>query len=958
MKRIGCYAAMITALTILLTAMRCTNMTAANTSEVGNPKLSGHLIDGRTGLAAQGATVRLYPVYLNKMAQALKKVASGVPAIDSALTDPAGYYSFDSLDQNVYSIQGEYVDGADTLTMRLPSIIFIKSRDLGYDTLRLPGWIKGNVVVPAGESPKNITCYIPGTSYIAITNDTGGFKISGIPEGTYSLSVNSARFNDTTLFGLTVTPYHETDAGYIALGLDRSKNEHDVWGVFDSTYNCKAIDSIEAVVSGDSIPANSPRVYKLDWRPALSGYSGFIYVPSNGFFWKVDIVVFDTLGRRSGLYRVPTINRATGDIEVPLFNPFNSVPVISLRDTTVSINDTIRLRPVVTTLADDSIVNMEWKIEDTGKFTSTIKKDSLIVAPRNPATIPWIFEVTDKFGNIAIKRAVISVITDPPTVEAGVDTIVSVNDTIRLHASGSDMFGRIVNWEWDIGARGHFIRTSTGDTAIIAPSSEDSLFTCVLRATDDDSNKVMDTVHIQVLKDVPVVGIGNDTTVSVGSTLTFTANVTQQFGYIVRYIWSLHGDTVWTDSGIQPARSITLNRLGEQRLICKVRDDDGNVAADTMNLLVVTEIGGTLPTNTVLRESASPYVVKQNLVVQTGGKLTIEPGTSVRTEPGVSWTVYGAMTAEGTSMKNIVLTATDSTNPWTIQWYGGSCKLIKCDIRFGNLGTYYLNSTDSITLDSCVFKKFNIDIEPAFAGSTLTGVVRRCNFQQCQIGLSDRNYWSIEGNTFISDQNVNISGIFTIVFNHFSGGGNLTCWGSGTVANNTIENCNGNGIDARDPATMPLLISGNTIINCKQSGVFRGNSFGHQNLYTTHITHNDMQGNGFGAPPGDLPYFNAGIVSLDSSCTIDSNTITANNIGVICCSFDLLTNNNIYNNRDYDFRVLVNDAGNVSAPNNWWGTADTATIQTKIYDYNDDNGLGKVLIDPVAPDSIPGAGPR
>jgi heme-binding NEAT domain protein len=36
----------------------------------------------------------------------------------------------------------------------------------------------------------------------------------------------------------------------------------------------------------------------------------------------------------------------------------------------------------------------------------------------------------------------------------------------------------------------------------------------------------------------------------------------------------------------------------------------------------------------------------------------------------------------------------------------------------------------------------------------------------------------------------------------------------------------------------------------------------------------------------------------------------------------------------------------INAANNWWGTTETATIDQKIYDYNDDFNLGKVNYTP------------
>jgi hypothetical protein len=53
-----------------------------------------------------------------------------------------------------------------------------------------------------------------------------------------------------------------------------------------------------------------------------------------------------------------------------------------------------------------------------------------------------------------------------PSVYAGDDTAVSINDTIRLHATASDSFGgHIAKWEWSING-GSYIQTSTGDTSV------------------------------------------------------------------------------------------------------------------------------------------------------------------------------------------------------------------------------------------------------------------------------------------------------------------------------------------------------------------------------------------------------------------------------------------------------------------------------------------------------------
>jgi parallel beta-helix repeat protein len=70
----------------------------------------------------------------------------------------------------------------------------------------------------------------------------------------------------------------------------------------------------------------------------------------------------------------------------------------------------------------------------------------------------------------------------------------------------------------------------------------------------------------------------------------------------------------------------------------------------------------------------------------------------------------------------------------------------------------------------------------------------------------------------------------------------------------------------------------------------------------------------------------------------------------------VLNNNNIFNNSAFYELYNDNEQGtpNVVATNNWWGTADDATIQGKIYDWFDDNSLGIVNYSPYlsTPDTL------
>lgn len=107
-------------------------------------------------------------------------------------------------------------------------------------------------------------------------------------------------------------------------------------------------------------------------------------------------------------------------------------------------------------------------------------------------------------------------------------------------------------------------------------------------------------------------------------------------------------------------------------------------------------------------------------------------------------------------------------------------------------------------------------------------------------------------------------------------------------------------------------------------------------------------------------YHQAGIlIPGNASPIIKQNTITKNAVGVSLDDSPMPTiiNNNIEENSNYNLRMKPGVQVNIASAYNWWGTTDTATIDQKIYDYNDDFDLGKVNYTPFLTEPNPQAMP-
>ncbi|MCL5876643.1 MAG: right-handed parallel beta-helix repeat-containing protein [Candidatus Bathyarchaeota archaeon] len=111
------------------------------------------------------------------------------------------------------------------------------------------------------------------------------------------------------------------------------------------------------------------------------------------------------------------------------------------------------------------------------------------------------------------------------------------------------------------------------------------------------------------------------------------------------------------------------------------------------------------------------------------------------------------------------------------------------------------------------------------------------------------------------------------------------------------------------------------------------------------ITRNNISNSyGYG---GETGYWQSGI-SLSGYCspTIKDNTITQSAVGIFIDGSPnpRIVSNNIEGNSNYNLRL--DTQSNIDVPNNWWGTSNSAAIDQKIYDFNDDFELGKVNYTP------------
>ena len=209
---------------------------------------------------------------------------------------------------------------------------------------------------------------------------------------------------------------------------------------------------------------------------------------------------YNTAGTYKAVLRVTDDdNKVTKDTAT--ITVLQDVPIANAgKDTTVSMKDTVRLHGSATQQFG-TITEWAWDFGNTGTFKVTSKGDTNIIAPAaQNLNYLCVLRVTDDDGNIAKNTVKIIVLQDAPIANAGPDVNIFVMDTIQLHGTATQQYGKIVKWEWDIGETVVFVETTKGDTAFLKSPLRDFSLVCILRVTDDDGNvSEPDTVKIERL---------------------------------------------------------------------------------------------------------------------------------------------------------------------------------------------------------------------------------------------------------------------------------------------------------------------------------------------------------------------------------------------------------------------------------------------------------------------------
>jgi parallel beta-helix repeat protein len=123
------------------------------------------------------------------------------------------------------------------------------------------------------------------------------------------------------------------------------------------------------------------------------------------------------------------------------------------------------------------------------------------------------------------------------------------------------------------------------------------------------------------------------------------------------------------------------------------------------NVTAATYVSGNITSNTTWTVANSPYIIVDDVTVDNGTILTINPGVTVKFDGLYSLVVNGTLYANGTAAKPIIFTSNQSSpakGDWNrIRLHGKNNTMDFCEISYGHYPLYIMGENSNNTIFNC-----------------------------------------------------------------------------------------------------------------------------------------------------------------------------------------------------------------------------------------------------------------
>ena len=273
-------------------------------------------------------------------------------------------------------------------------------------------------------------------------------------------------------------------------------------------------------------------------------------------------------------------------------------------DTTISMNDIIHVNLEVIPNNDDPSNEKYTLSWNCGGAVSCIDANTTSgdLSWKTKGTHLVIVDITNDDGKKSSDTITVNVISDPPKIKASTDAKLrqKVNSSVEVNISANDKLGTINKIMWGCSAQKSGLGKALSDhkididppvkqfstTATVSIPGEETEYTCVFQAIDDDEETANDTITFQAIADKPYVSLNikqQTLTIYDETTLLFMAG--DSLGRIVKYERSCASNKDYLNENwvefTGSTKVIMPGNAGNYYCSIRVTDDDDNTASDT-----------------------------------------------------------------------------------------------------------------------------------------------------------------------------------------------------------------------------------------------------------------------------------------------------------------------------------------------------------------------------------------
>ena len=447
---------------------------------------------------------------------------------DSAYSNSQGAYTFDSLEIGSYIIFAKAKVGNDSLfaahsnvqnnAIAAPGSPAIRV-DVGTDTMHAPGKIAGRVILQPGDSIP-ITCYIPGTSYQAITDDSGTFAISSIPAGVYSVYFwdNSGIYQNARDSSITVYPDSTTRLPNKVLTLSTIGAPPAPKGI---TLQYDTVSGLVTVAWKAVNVADLQQYIVMRRADTASYFSPIGMAPQSASAPSfVDAVYQNASDTASRLFSYEIISEDSGGnrsaasaiaaISVVSPSKLRTVVSIHARPSGNSSGDTVAINEMVKIDATFSnqlskVQKLVWSVGrsdsaiDSSLFNANSGLDSVsIVFKQTGPKIVYVKSI-DASGRQRLDSLIVSVIQDMPKIKyCSPDTAIEFGGAFQCSVSVAHRFGTCT-LSVDLNNDGKYVKhPGTAFDTLVNTNTDSAWGTVRIRVTDSHGNAVNDSFLVTI----------------------------------------------------------------------------------------------------------------------------------------------------------------------------------------------------------------------------------------------------------------------------------------------------------------------------------------------------------------------------------------------------------------------------------------------------------------------------